>query len=472
MPLAIELAAARTKALPVTEIAERLDDRFRLLRAGGGRDDDRTTGLRAAIDWSYDSLFDEERDAFCRLAVFAGGATVEAAEAVCGPDALDLLDRLVDKSLLVTDTTGPRGRFRLLESLRAYGLDRLAQDGTLEAAHADHLAWCTARVEAAAPHLRSADQLPWLDEIDAEHDNLRAALAYAATADPAGGLRLLGPLLLAWYFRGRSREARHWIEVLLAADDGSDPPARAMVLAWGGLVAESGTWTEQPQRIKLELLQPDSRAREALVADAGWSDQPGHIEVELRRAEARAREAIALYGDVDDLDLAQAYRMLVLALVRQTTVGLAVDAEELAVLVPATIERFVRLDEPYGLAIITVLSSTIALTRGDLDEADRVRALAEVHAQRSGERFCRSRVELLSAIIAEARGDLGAAVEHVERGLGLLTEMRMESHVTAQAALAGRLAEMLGDEERSQRWRAFVAERDGSLAAAEVQLVD
>ena len=181
-------------------------------------------------------------------------------------------------------------------------------------------------------------------------------------------------------------------------------------------MAESGTWTEQPQRIKLELLQPDSRAREALVADAGWSDSPGHVEVELRRAEARAREAIALYGDVDDIDLAQAYRMLVLSLVRQTTVGLPVDAEELAALVPATIDRFERLDEPYGLAIILVLSLTIALTRGDLDEADPVRSIAEVQARRSGERFCRSRVELLSAIVAEARGDLAVACDHVERG--------------------------------------------------------
>ena len=147
LPLAIELAAARTKTLPVPEIAARLDDRFGLLLAHKRSGPDRQQGLRAAIDWSYNLLFEEEQRAFRRLAVFAGGATIDAAEAVCGPEALDIVARLVDKSLLVADTAGRLARFRMLESLRAYGLDRLAEGGEVGAAFAEHCRWCTRLAE-------------------------------------------------------------------------------------------------------------------------------------------------------------------------------------------------------------------------------------------------------------------------------------------------------------------------------------
>ena len=132
LPLAIELAAARTKALPVPEIAARLHDRFKLLTDSKRPGDGRQRGLRAAIDWSYDLLFEDEQRAFRRLAVFAGGVTTAAAEAVCGDDALDIVTRLVDKSLLVAETSGQTARFRMLESLRVYGLDRLAAAGELD----------------------------------------------------------------------------------------------------------------------------------------------------------------------------------------------------------------------------------------------------------------------------------------------------------------------------------------------------
>ena len=127
LPLAIELAAARTKTLPIAEIASRLDDRFQLLRRTARSTLARHDGLEAAIAWSYDLLFDDERRAFRRLAVFSGGATADAAERLCGPDALELATRLVDRSLLVADTSGRAVRFTMLESLRAYGLERLAE---------------------------------------------------------------------------------------------------------------------------------------------------------------------------------------------------------------------------------------------------------------------------------------------------------------------------------------------------------
>ena len=168
LPLAIELAAARTKTLPVRELVERLDQRFELLRPS----ERSGAGLGAAIDSSYDLLFEEERRAFRRLSVFAGGATVEAAEAVCGPDALDLVARLVDRSMLTADTSGETARFRMLESLRAYGAERLAEEGELAKATAAHVAWCTELAERAFGPIQTADQMPWLERLDAEHDNL------------------------------------------------------------------------------------------------------------------------------------------------------------------------------------------------------------------------------------------------------------------------------------------------------------
>ena len=162
LPLAIELAAARTKSLPVPEITSRLNDRFQLL-VGARAAVDRYDGLRGAIDWSYDLLFDDERSVFRRFGVFAGGATLEAAEVVCGPDAMDVITRLVDKSLLVADTSGPLARFRMLESLRAYASGRLDEAGERDEVVATHRAWAAALTADAAAGVRTPDQERWLD---------------------------------------------------------------------------------------------------------------------------------------------------------------------------------------------------------------------------------------------------------------------------------------------------------------------
>ncbi len=188
LPLAIELAAARTKSLPVPEITSRLNDRFQLL-VGARAAVDRYDGLRGAIDWSYDLLFDDERSVFRRFGVFAGGATLEAAEVVCGPDAMDVISRLVDKSLLVADTSGPLARFLMLESLRAYALGRLEETGERDEVVATHRAWAAALTADAAAGVRTPDQERWLDVLDTEHDNVVAALADGVRADPDHGAR-------------------------------------------------------------------------------------------------------------------------------------------------------------------------------------------------------------------------------------------------------------------------------------------
>jgi predicted ATPase len=189
IPLAIELAAARVQAMTPTEIAARLDDQFRLLSSGRRTAVERHQTLRRAIDWSYDLLSDQERAAMQRLAVFAGGCTLDAAEAVVagdGIDAFDVLDHLatlVRRSLVVADQDGDRTRYRLLETIRQYAQDRLEESGEADSTYRRHAEHHTRLAADAAPHLRGPDQLEWIARLAPEVDNLRVALLWSLDHD-------------------------------------------------------------------------------------------------------------------------------------------------------------------------------------------------------------------------------------------------------------------------------------------------
>ncbi len=195
LPLAIELAAARVRSLPVTQLAARLADRFALLSKGSRAAEARHRTLRAVVEWSWDLLDNNERLLASRLTVFAGGATLADAESVCGlPDTLDLLAGLVDKSLV--EVSGDR--YRMLETIRAFCAEHLADD--TRRVHAVHFLDFARR---ANTHLLGAQQLSWLAALDAEHDNLQAALRWAVEADDALALQLIGALSTYWWMRGR-----------------------------------------------------------------------------------------------------------------------------------------------------------------------------------------------------------------------------------------------------------------------------
>ncbi|HEY8744448.1 MAG TPA: adenylate/guanylate cyclase domain-containing protein, partial [Chloroflexota bacterium] len=205
IPLALELAAARVKGLTVDQLADRLHDRFRLLTGGSRAALPRQQTLRAAIDWSYDLLDEAEQRLFRRLAVFAGGWTVEAAEAVCAgdglahEDVLDILLRLVDKSLALAEER----RYRLLETVRQYGRDRLAASGEAGAVYARHAAFYLALAEELEPQFMLGGPTIGRDGLVAEIDNQRAALNwYADSDDVEAVLRLAGALLWYWFFQG------------------------------------------------------------------------------------------------------------------------------------------------------------------------------------------------------------------------------------------------------------------------------
>ncbi|MBG0830784.1 winged helix-turn-helix domain-containing protein [Planomonospora sp. ID67723] len=228
MPLAIELAAARLRSLSAEQIAARLDDRFRLLTGGSRTALPRHQTLRAVVEWSWDLLDDQERTLAGRLSVFAGGVTLDAAEQVCSgagldrADVLDMLARLVDKSLVTTAEDGTAPRYRMLETIRAYAAERLAESGERERVRLAHAEFFTELAEAAEPGLRDHRQAASVAEMSREHDNLSAALrrtVEAARFDLA--LRLVGALGWYWWLRSYRIEGAHRAREVLGLVDGA-----------------------------------------------------------------------------------------------------------------------------------------------------------------------------------------------------------------------------------------------------------
>ncbi|MFF9104587.1 BTAD domain-containing putative transcriptional regulator [Streptomyces rubrogriseus] len=236
LPLAIELAAARLRMLTPRQIADRLDDRFRLLTSGSRTVLPRQQTLRAVVDWSWDLLDADEREVLGRLSVFAGGCDLPAAEAVCGPAALDALGSLVDKSLVVaapvTDRLSGDGmRYRLLETVAEYAGERLDETGTRAAAARAHLTYYRELARTTDPLLRGPRQLAAIERLEREYENLRTALRHAvAERDEQEALCLALSLVWYWQMRDLRVEARNWfVEVMaLGPDPFAEPgtPAR------------------------------------------------------------------------------------------------------------------------------------------------------------------------------------------------------------------------------------------------------
>jgi predicted ATPase/DNA-binding CsgD family transcriptional regulator len=228
LPLALELASARVNVLTVQEIAGRLNDRLSLLTSGERRDfEPRHHTLKAAIAWSYALLSAQEQTLLCRLAVFAAGCSFDTAEAICPGGGilpgqmLDLLSSLVDKSLVVAETTGKApARYRLLETIREFALEKLNEKGELTLMRERHLDLFLARAEEAMPKQFEAYQQLWLNWLEAEHDNLRAALSWALESKRIeAGLRLASALTYFWEIHSYVQEGLAWMERLLAAVD-------------------------------------------------------------------------------------------------------------------------------------------------------------------------------------------------------------------------------------------------------------
>ena len=294
LPLAIELAAPRLAILPPAALLARLERQLTVL-TGGARDvPARQQTLRATIDWSYELLTMEERALFRRLAVFASGCAPDAAEAVCqadvasaasagiatdedmtplAGDVVDGLTSLVEKSLLRT-AAGARGepRLEMLETIRAYGLERLAESGEAEMVRRRHAAYYRALAKEAEPSLTGSGQQAWLERLEREHDNLRAALHWAReSGETAYGLQFAGALWRFWYLHGHLSEGRTWLDGLLSRPPTEDDPAaaRATALIGAGVLAYTQADYERAARLcedSLALYQALSDKRGIAVA--------------------------------------------------------------------------------------------------------------------------------------------------------------------------------------------------------------
>ena len=246
LPLAIELAAARVRMISVEQIAAGVSDRFRLLTGGPHTASERHQTLRASVDWSHDLLSAEGRLLLRRVAVFSGGFTLHAAEQVCAGDGidrkrvLDQLGSLVDQSLVIAEE-GERGvRYRLLETVRQYGLDRLASADEQDSLRGRHRDFFLALAERAAPHLDTAGQREWLERLDPEVANLATAIDWALRSEPPLALRFCAALYRWWCAHGRFAEAELTHSRALDACREREPALRAHVLHGRAYIA---IWT-------------------------------------------------------------------------------------------------------------------------------------------------------------------------------------------------------------------------------------
>jgi predicted ATPase/class 3 adenylate cyclase len=244
LPLAIELAATRTKVLTPEQILPRLQRSLTLLTGGARTLPDRQRTLRGAIAWSYDLLPAAEQRLYARLSVFSGGWTLASAEAVGDPEALGLdpleaTTSLVEQSLATTGAAAGGPRFSMLETIREFGREQLAASGELDEVARRHASWFLDLAVAAEPHLGGADQGEWLDRCEQEHANLRAALRWAVEAGETDRAQeAAGAIWRFWQQRGHLAEGRRWLEELLAMPSGQGPtPARAKALAGAGGIA-------------------------------------------------------------------------------------------------------------------------------------------------------------------------------------------------------------------------------------------
>jgi predicted ATPase/class 3 adenylate cyclase len=349
IPLAIELAAARVKALKVEELSARLDDRFRLLTGGSRTAMPRHQTLRAMMDWSYDLLSENERVLLRRLSVFVGGWSLESAEAVVGHDAilsdlvLDLLTSLVDKSLVNVDEQGEQTRYSMLETVRQYALNKLIESGEAENIRGKHLRYFTRFAEEAEPQFDGTEQARSLNRVETDHDNLRAALDWSHQTDEGAelGQRIACALAEFWVTRGYMTEGRSRISLALEsaperttrranllshaanlAYRQSDYPAtrayaeQALAIfrelndkrgisealfRLGNTATEEGDYETAPrlfeQALSLKRELKDTKGTARALLNLGWAAlRPGNYAL----ATVRLEEALALHRSNDD----------------------------------------------------------------------------------------------------------------------------------------------------------------------------
>ena len=423
LPLALELAAARSRVLPAQTMLARLTSRLGLL-TGGPRDlPARQQTLRKTIDWSYGLLELAEQRLFGRLAVFGGGCSLDAAEVVCRPselglDTLEGLASLVDKSLLRQwETPDAQPRFGMLETIREYALERLEESGDGPQTRERHTQYCLELAERAEPELTGPNQIAWLDRLELEHDNLRATLHRALdTGDGETALRLAGALMWLWLVHGHLTEGRRWLEQALSAAPNDAPPlVRAKALHGAGVLA----WN-----------QIDLAAAESLLTAA----------LDLRRRQGDRRGSARSLGNLATLKVMQ----------QDFAAAQALYEESLAL----------ARAEGDGHNVGTILNNLGLLARDQGDYARARTLLEESLATRRqvGDQQGAARAVINLGMVARRQREYARAQTRFEEGL------RLADEVSAKDLIAYAL-EGLAEVARAGGWLRRAARLLGAAAA-------
>ena len=428
IPLAVELAAARVRSLPPAQIAARLDDRFRLLTGGSRTALPRHRTLRAAMDWSFELLGPPEQAILPRLAVFAGSFSLEAAEAVVSDtdvpseDVLDLLGRLVDRSLLLAEDREGEARYRMLETIRDYAQERLAESGEAAARHARHRDWCVDLVERARPEFFSgAVQAESITRLAADHDNLRAALSWTHE-DPDGAdaeLALVSGLWRFWELRGDFEEGSAWLERALERVGDHVSHRRAGALTGAGVLAAHRGNLAQAAAFHEASLQLNRQLGGAIGIASACSNL-ANIAIarnDLDRARELYAESIELSRPHDPHGTA--FTMVNLA----DLTARGGDEAEADRLFAECIDLFERVGDEWGFAHASTRLASAARRRGDLETARRRFADALAIHRRTGDRHAEARVLANVADVAADLGDLADAEALYQQSLAIRSEL-------------------------------------------------
>ena len=452
LPLAIELAAARAKALSLAEIAVRLDDRFRFLVSWRRVSSARHPTLKEAIDWSYDLLTPEEQSLFVRLAAFVGGFDVAAVASVFLEGdveaATELISRLVDASLVNATAVARGTRYAMLETVRQYAAARLRERDEADAAGERHAAYFTDLGERAEPGLTAEDQSALFATLETEHDNLIAALEYvSATQKLDLQLRLTVALTRFWYVRGYLGEARRWLEVAIAQSVEQPPQLRRRALTAGAAVAliqgdytTSLAWAEASLEAAREVGEPRLVANGlsnlgAIVGAAG-----DHV-----RAGAVLTEAVELARESGD------DRVLALAINNLGDHALTVgDLERAEPLFEESLALLISRGDTANVARSLFNLGAVALREGRLDDAERRFSESLARSRETGDQEDLAWCLLGLAGLAAARGDgsraallLGAAEAQLEQMGAALKPFERSLHDETQEFAGAQL----GDDE-------------------------
>ncbi|MEV7269409.1 AfsR/SARP family transcriptional regulator [Streptomyces bacillaris] len=450
IPLALELAATRVRALGVRELAARLHDRFRVLTFGQRGAPARQQTLRAVIDWSWELLSAPERIVLRRLAAHTDGCDLAAAEAVCAGDGvardevLDLVTRLVDRSLVVV-ADGPTGpRYRLLESVAAYATERLHEMEDLTAVRDRHLLHYRALAEHAEPELRGAGQRPWLARLDAEAGNLRTALDEAVRRAGAGGPGAPGEPVGS----GRADAAEKPGEPGEPGEpeepeepeepDGAAEAVRlATALAWWWLLR--GRLTEARRSLAAVLAVTDGGPPELALLQAAFALLTGD-----RTAAAVARAAATAEAVPDPVRRARALWLCAYGLFS------AGDAAGSGELNDRALALSTATDDRWGTAAALGLRATLALVRGDLAGLGRDGTRSALIFRELGDRWGELQTVSPLAALAEIKGAYEEADRRQREGLIMARELGLEAEVSARLSGLGRLALLARDWERAR----------------------